>query len=115
MNSGVDPDPVAALFISQGPHPPDCSRPRPKWSVPAVYTASPLQFEQCSWSVHCPCSVPYTAGYTASKMRIHGIIQCAYAVDTAAVLTTSTVDPQCALCYTAPTLHFGLVNSFNDQ
>ena len=28
----------------------------------AVYTASPLQSEQCSWSVHCPCSVLYTAG-----------------------------------------------------
>ena len=28
----------------------------------AVYTANTLQFEQCSWSVHCPCSIRYTAG-----------------------------------------------------
>ncbi len=61
----------------------------------AVYTASPLQFEQCSWSVYCPCSIPYTAGcrvhctYTSvyvvyvqctlhSLCSLHAVIHCLY-------------------------------------
>ena len=33
----------------------------------AVYIARPLQFQQCSWSVYCPCSM----SYTASTLLVH--------------------------------------------
>ncbi len=91
-----------------------------------VYTACTLQAKQCSCSVHCPCSIRYTAdcsvdclytlqcteytsatlhGYTACTLQS---MQCSCSLHCPvhAVYVQCTLQLPCS--YTACTLHFGL-------
>ncbi len=82
----------------------------------AVYTASPLQFEQCSWSVHCPCRVHclYTPSIFWSDKCWPLLVHCReYTACTLQSMLCScslhcTVHEAYVQSYTACTLHFNL-------